>query len=143
MVKLFCLTNRKSGNQLWQLGSVHEIYIFLRGHVSFPFEDETLFIRFYVSQLYFFVIFFFFYMLPMQHSRKGFWKKTITSYFCNNVYASLILASNWIEAYTSTLARSTHLFTHWSVCIMLLYPICVSYMKFDPRFRVCFDIDTW
>jgi len=35
VVKLFCLTNRKSGNQLWQLGSVHEIYIFLRGHVSF------------------------------------------------------------------------------------------------------------
>ena len=36
-MKLFCLTNRKSGNQLWQLGSVHEIYIFLRGHVSFNF----------------------------------------------------------------------------------------------------------
>ena len=27
--KLFCLTNRKSGNQLWQFGSVHEIYIFI------------------------------------------------------------------------------------------------------------------
>ena len=35
--KLFCLTNRKPGNQLWQLGSVHEIYIFLRGHVSFKY----------------------------------------------------------------------------------------------------------
>ena len=32
--KLFCLTNGKSGNQLWQLGSVHEIYIFLRGQIS-------------------------------------------------------------------------------------------------------------
>ena len=30
--KLFCLTNRKSGNQLWQLEPVQEIYIFLRGH---------------------------------------------------------------------------------------------------------------
>ena len=36
-VKLFCLTNRKSGNHLWQLGPVQEIYIFLRGHVSFLF----------------------------------------------------------------------------------------------------------
>ena len=40
-VKLFCLTNRKSGNQLWQLGPVQEIYIFLRGHVYFIFEDKV------------------------------------------------------------------------------------------------------
>ena len=33
--KLFCLTNKKYGNHLWQLGSVQKIYIFLRGHVSF------------------------------------------------------------------------------------------------------------
>ena len=41
--KLFCLTNRKSGNQLWQLESVHEIYIFLRGYVSFI--DITTFVH--------------------------------------------------------------------------------------------------
>ena len=35
MVKLFCLTKRKSGNQLWQLGPVQEICIILRGHISF------------------------------------------------------------------------------------------------------------
>ena len=43
MVKLCCLTNRKSWNQLWQLGSVHEICIFLRGHVSFHnFKGDKL-----------------------------------------------------------------------------------------------------
>ena len=35
MAKLFCLTNRKSENKLWQLRPGQEIYIFLRGHVSF------------------------------------------------------------------------------------------------------------
>ena len=43
VAKLFyltSLTNRKSGNQLWQLGPVQEIYIFLRGHVSFVFYEQ-------------------------------------------------------------------------------------------------------
>ena len=33
-VKLFCLTNRKSGNQIWQLGPVQEIYIFFKEAMS-------------------------------------------------------------------------------------------------------------
>ena len=28
VLKLFCLTNKKSGNHIWQLVSVQEIYIF-------------------------------------------------------------------------------------------------------------------
>ena len=42
MVKLFCLTNSKSGNQLWQLGPVQEICIILRDHVSFPSAPFTI-----------------------------------------------------------------------------------------------------
>ena len=51
-VKLLCLTNRKFGNQLWQLWPVQEIYIFLRGHVSFLWDNLKRFSNYKKIQLF-------------------------------------------------------------------------------------------
>ena len=51
MVKLFCLTNKKCWNQFWQLQFVQEIYIFLRGHVSFHCIIESS--QFFPNFIYF------------------------------------------------------------------------------------------
>jgi len=50
VVKLFCLTNRKSGNQLWRLGPVQEICIFSRGHASF-FSYKYYFEAYFITTL--------------------------------------------------------------------------------------------